>query len=56
MVANTVFLGWNRRRLRGSAGPAPRAFEVFEVVLIIAMTLGAAAFAALLARVIAVAT
>ena len=56
MLAIPVFLGWNRQRLRGLAGPARLGFEIFEVALIAGMTLAGAGLAWVLARVIAIAT
>jgi iron complex transport system permease protein len=56
MLALPIFLGWNRARLRREAGPAGRAFEAFEVAWIAALTLGAAALAVVLTRVVRAAT
>jgi ABC-type Fe3+-siderophore transport system permease subunit len=56
MVAIPVFLGWNRARLRRAAGPAGPAFELLELALIAALTLGAAWLAYTLHAVIRAAT
>ena len=56
LLAIPIFLGWNRQQLRRLAGPASRAFEIFEIALIAGMTLAGAALAYTLARVIAQAT
>jgi ABC-type Fe3+-siderophore transport system permease subunit len=56
LLAIPIFLGWNRQRLRGLAGPASRGFEILEVALIAGMTLGGVVLAFVLARVIASAT
>jgi iron complex transport system permease protein len=56
MVAIPAFLGWNRARLRREAGRAGVAFEVAEVALIVALTLGSVFVARTLALVIRAAT
>ena len=52
LLAIPIFLGWNRARLRREAGRAPRAFEIVELLGIVALTLAAAALAVTLARVV----
>ncbi len=56
MLAIPIFLGWNRTRLRREVGPAHIAFEIFEIALITALTIGAIALAMILTRVIRLAT
>jgi iron complex transport system permease protein len=56
MLAVPIFLGWNRRRLRGLAGPARARFEVLEVALIAGLTLLGVWLAVLLTGVIRSAT
>jgi hypothetical protein len=52
MLAIPVFLFWNRARLRAAAGRASLAFEITEVVVIVALTAFAAAQAYSLTRVV----
>ena len=56
MLAIPLFLGWNRSRLRREAGAAGRLFEALELGVIAVLTIGGAALAIVLARVIAIAT
>jgi len=50
LLAIPIFLGWNRARLRREAGRAHPLFEALELLLIAALTLTAAGFAAFLAH------
>lgn len=56
MLAVPIFLGWNRRRLRGLAGPAHARFEIFEIALIAGLTLLGVWLAVLLTGLIRAAT
>ncbi len=56
MLALPIFLGWNRQRLRRIAAPASWAFEVFEVLVILGLTIGAGVAAATLTHIIHLAT
>jgi len=56
MVAIPVFLSWNRTRLRREIGPARMPFEILELAVIAALTIGATALAVVLSRVIHAAT
>ena len=56
LLAIPIFGGWNRRRLRHEVGRRSFAFEAFELFVLGAATLGGAALAFELARVIRIAT
>jgi iron complex transport system permease protein len=56
LLAIPIFLGWNRARLRRTAGRAPLLFELLELAVILALTAGAAALALTLTRVVRFAT
>lgn len=56
LLAIPIYLGWNRARLRRSAGTAPLWFEVLEIVAIAAATALAAALAYVLVSVVRSAT
>jgi iron complex transport system permease protein len=56
LLAIPIYCGWNRARLRREAGAAPKWFEVFELLVIGAATLAAAALAVQLTLVVRSAT
>lgn len=56
MLAIPIFLGWNRMRLRREAGASSLVFEIFEVLLLVGMTIGGAVLASVLVKVIRAAT
>lgn len=56
LLAIPIYLGWNRARLRRTAGPAPVWFEVLEVATIVLATAVAAGLAYVLVSVVRSAT